>query len=320
MDKKHYLMLKQHTKTGLKYLCYHFGTKDSCFTYKGSGLYWTSHLKKHGKNISTIILKESEDKKIISEEGIKYSDLWDIVNSKEFANLIIENAESDSTKIHTKEARDNRVKSFKNRIENYGLTEKELNAKRKAIKIMHSDENRKKAKISIRKRFEIGNLTDKQKNIGLKRKERILNFGFTEKELKYHTRISKFQLNKSMPERLNDPNWINPNKGKTGKEIYGADYVHPRQGKKLKDTKGLNYIEPKSKPFKITVDNTSEYFTSESDFIDKTKLTSPMLGKLRKHGHHMIKRLSNSIHKYPNGAILFYEAITIEEYKTMFVG
>ena len=320
MNNKHYLLLKTQNKSGLKYLCYHYGTEESCFKYKGSGSYWLNHLKKHGKDISTIILKESNEKNIISEEGIKYSKMWNIVDSKEFANLIIENAESDPTKIHTEKARKNRIKSYKLRISKHGLTAKEIQSRKNAIRIMHSPENRKKAIDSIRLRHETGNLTEKQINAGQKRKERILKHGFTEKELAFHKKISESQINISMRERLNDPNWVNPHKGKTGKEIYGDSYIHPRQGKKLRDVKGRLYIEPKSKPFKIVINNNEiKYFSCERDFIDQTKLTSPMLIKIKNNKTHVIKRQSNSLHSFNNGDILEFFPITINEYKEFLI-
>ena len=318
MEKKHYLLLKKHDITGLKYLCYHFGTESSCFKYKGSGSYWLSHLKKHKNCISTIILDESHDKSDISKSGELYSAMWDVVNSKNFANLIIENAESDASKLHTPEARLKRVESFNNRFLLHGLTDKEKKSRERAIKIMHSPENRKKAIESIRNRHVTGNLTDKQLNVGKKKKERISIYGFTDNELEYHKKISESQMNLTMRERLNDPTWINPNKGKSGIEIHGDGYIHPRLGKKLKEIKGSDYIEPKSNPFKLIINNKEELiFSSESDFIEKTKLTSPMLCKIKRNKLHTIKRQSNSLHNFKNGDVINYIPLTIEEYKKL---
>jgi hypothetical protein len=55
-----YLYIKTHNITGLKY----FGktTKKDPYSYIGSGEYWLSHLKIHGKNISTEIIGFFEDK------------------------------------------------------------------------------------------------------------------------------------------------------------------------------------------------------------------------------------------------------------------
>ena len=41
----YYLYVKTHRITGLKYLG---KTKQDPYKYRGSGVYWTSHIKKHG--------------------------------------------------------------------------------------------------------------------------------------------------------------------------------------------------------------------------------------------------------------------------------
>lgn len=125
---------------------------------------------------------------------------------------------------------------------------------------------------------------------------------------------SKRQLGKTMPERLNDPTWVDPRKGKSFSEIYKAGYIHPRIGKKLKEVKGPLYVEPKSKPFKLIINGIANIFASENDFIEKTKLSSPMLCKLKRNGHHIIKRQSNSIHSFNSGDKIEYFSITIDEY------
>jgi hypothetical protein len=83
------LYLKTHTETGLKYLGF---TKNDPYTYLGSGKYWLAHIKKHGVNIKTEILFQSECKSDIKAKGQYYSNLWNIVESNEFANLTIEEA------------------------------------------------------------------------------------------------------------------------------------------------------------------------------------------------------------------------------------
>lgn len=85
-----YLYIKTHNITGLKY----FGktTKDPQ-TYKGSGKYWKLHIKKHGYDVTTAIIFQSESKEKIKEMGLHYSKLWDVVNSEKWANLIEENGD-----------------------------------------------------------------------------------------------------------------------------------------------------------------------------------------------------------------------------------
>lgn len=79
-----YLYLKTHNKTGLKYLGY---TKNDPVKYRGSGLYWTRHIKEYGNDAATEILFQSASIDDISREGKIYSDKWDVVNSDQFANL-----------------------------------------------------------------------------------------------------------------------------------------------------------------------------------------------------------------------------------------
>lgn len=78
------LYVKTHNVTGLKYLGQ---TKRNPFKYDGSGKYWKSHLNKHGKNVSTTILLSTESKEELSETGLFFSNLWNIVESDEWANL-----------------------------------------------------------------------------------------------------------------------------------------------------------------------------------------------------------------------------------------
>jgi len=99
-----YLYLKQHNTTGLKYLGQ--TTKDP-FTYQGSGKHWVRHIKKHGYDVTTIILYETIYKEERKEQGLYYSDLWNIVDSNDFANLIPEGGEGNST---TKASTETRMK------------------------------------------------------------------------------------------------------------------------------------------------------------------------------------------------------------------
>lgn len=79
-----YLYLKTHNKTGLKYLG---KTKNSPFSYKGSGKRWTNHLKKHGNDVTTEILKECLTNEEVKYWGLIYSSKWNIVDNVNFANL-----------------------------------------------------------------------------------------------------------------------------------------------------------------------------------------------------------------------------------------
>jgi hypothetical protein len=81
----YYLMIKSHNITGLKYLCQ--TKKKDPYSYKGSGKYWKLHLKQHGNSIHTEILKECSTKDELVKWGKYYSDIWNIVDSDEWANL-----------------------------------------------------------------------------------------------------------------------------------------------------------------------------------------------------------------------------------------
>jgi len=80
-----YLYVKTHTITGLKYLGK--TSKADPHKYLGSGKYWRQHLKKHGNHYTTEILKECQHPAMIEYWGLYYSDLWNIVDSDEWANL-----------------------------------------------------------------------------------------------------------------------------------------------------------------------------------------------------------------------------------------
>jgi hypothetical protein len=69
-------------------------------SYLGSGKIWRAHLKKHGykkEDIDTWILHETEDKQDLKNTAIYYSDLFDIVNSKEWANIRREEGDGGDT-------------------------------------------------------------------------------------------------------------------------------------------------------------------------------------------------------------------------------
>ena len=79
-----WLYVKQHNQTGLKY----FGktvAKDPK-KYKGSGIHWLNHLKKHGNDVSTIWCHLYSDKEEIFEEATAFSKSHCIVESRSWAN------------------------------------------------------------------------------------------------------------------------------------------------------------------------------------------------------------------------------------------
>ena len=83
-----YLYHKRHLKTNLNY----FGkTSGNPYTYKGSGVYWNDHLKKHGNAVETLQVWEFEDLNECSNFALAFSSKYNIVKSAEWANLCPEN-------------------------------------------------------------------------------------------------------------------------------------------------------------------------------------------------------------------------------------
>lgn len=83
-----WLYIKQHNITGLRY----FGktTKDPV-TYNGSGKYWKDHIKKHSNDVTTVWCELFTDKNQLIEYALKFSSDNNIIESNEWANLILEN-------------------------------------------------------------------------------------------------------------------------------------------------------------------------------------------------------------------------------------
>jgi hypothetical protein len=89
---KHILMIKQCEITGLKYLCKTSGKNP--YSYHGSGTRWRNHLNKYHKNphskdamIKTTILGIYHTKEELKEAGLYYSKKFNVVESKDWANL-----------------------------------------------------------------------------------------------------------------------------------------------------------------------------------------------------------------------------------------
>ena len=85
-----YLYIKQHSITKLKY----FGKTalQNPYQYNGSGKYWTDHIKKHGmEHIKTLWVSEPYLDTSIKEIARHFSIENNIIESKEWANLMLEN-------------------------------------------------------------------------------------------------------------------------------------------------------------------------------------------------------------------------------------
>lgn len=93
MDDKVTLYIAEHNTTGLKY----FGKTNRYFNqlelqekYHGSGTRWKNHLKKHGDDV-TMKIYGIFDKSEVESIALKFSMDYDIVESNEWANLVVEN-------------------------------------------------------------------------------------------------------------------------------------------------------------------------------------------------------------------------------------
>ena len=82
----YYLYVKTHLVSGLKYLG---KTEKDPYIYKGSGVRWKNHIRKHGYDVRTDILLMTDDYDELVETGLFFSKLFNVVESKEWANLIL---------------------------------------------------------------------------------------------------------------------------------------------------------------------------------------------------------------------------------------
>ena len=83
-----YLYVKTHNKTGLKYLGK--TTMPDPHAYTGSGADWKKHLKEHGEDYTTEIIRECQTNQELNKWGRYYSTLWNVVESPDWANRIPE--------------------------------------------------------------------------------------------------------------------------------------------------------------------------------------------------------------------------------------
>jgi hypothetical protein len=84
---KHHLMIKKCMSTGLKYLCKTSSIVKDPYIYKGSGIRWVNHIRKHKSRIITCIIGTYNTKKELVTAGIYYSNLYNVVKDTSWANL-----------------------------------------------------------------------------------------------------------------------------------------------------------------------------------------------------------------------------------------
>ena len=141
---KTFLYIKRHKETGLLY----FGKtcKKDPYTYNGSGIFWKKHIKKHGENIETLWVSEFNENDNVEEFAELFSEVNDIVNSSQWANLIIENGKDGwiSGVKRSIETREKMSNSAKNRSPMAQETRDKLSKAHKGHNRKHSEETKKR--------------------------------------------------------------------------------------------------------------------------------------------------------------------------------
>lgn len=90
MDFATYLCIKQHTVTGKLYFCK--TTKKDPVKYKGSGLYWSRHIKTHGReNVVNLWCELFTSQKELTDFALEFSEKMNIVKSDQWLNFRPEN-------------------------------------------------------------------------------------------------------------------------------------------------------------------------------------------------------------------------------------
>lgn len=145
---KTYLYIKE-SPLGLKYLG---KTTSNPYTYSGSGKRWKLHLKYHNikpNEIKTTILCETNINNELKKMGLYYSELYDVVNSTEWANMKPEEGDGGATRTgmkhneETKKKISEKLKGEKNPMKNPELRKimSEIAKKRKQT----SESNKKRS-------------------------------------------------------------------------------------------------------------------------------------------------------------------------------
>jgi hypothetical protein len=176
MDSKviYYLYLKTHNVTGLKYIG---STKQDPYIYQGSGLIWKNHLKKYGRDVTTRILGVYADKEKLKIDGQYYSYKYNVVESKDFANLTIEEGQGGNTWDRTIE--ENRERMRVKKRDTSGMKKPKDKSHRKKLAAHLREHNKRN-----RSKEEIEKLSAAQKNS--KRKCPNCDFESTMTHVKRH--------------------------------------------------------------------------------------------------------------------------------------
>jgi hypothetical protein len=117
-----YLYKKTHNITGLQYLG---KTCKDPFSYSGSGTYWLRHLKQHGNAVTTEVIFQTKCLEEFKHQAVAYSIEHNIVESSEWANLIIETGSGGYNPLsQTVAAREKRLNTITKNNKRWKLTAK----------------------------------------------------------------------------------------------------------------------------------------------------------------------------------------------------
>jgi superoxide dismutase len=105
-----YLYVKKHNKTGLRYLG---KTSQDPFKYKGSGKRWKPHIKKHGYDVTTTVLLETQSEEELKKTGLFFSAFFDVVSSERWANLKEESGDGGPMPVYAREMLSEKYKGKK---------------------------------------------------------------------------------------------------------------------------------------------------------------------------------------------------------------
>ena len=107
------LMIKKHMLVGIKYLCK--TDREDHHKYKGSGKHWKNILKEHGsEHVRTRVIFTTHSRSEFRKVGETLSNKWNIVESKDWANLIPETGHGGGGK-HTEERKKRQSIALKGR-------------------------------------------------------------------------------------------------------------------------------------------------------------------------------------------------------------
>ena len=105
-----YLYVKEHSITGMRYLGK--TTRNDPYKYNGSGTDWVEHINEYGKeHIKTIWVSKIFTDTRIKDFAILASKHWNIVNSKDWANLKLETGLDGNTSEQAIKINNERIKN-----------------------------------------------------------------------------------------------------------------------------------------------------------------------------------------------------------------